>query len=396
MSTLIEQGKNSFMTNYKQFDIVIDHGEGNYVFDNTGKKYLDFVAGIATNSLGYGNQVLKDALHAQVDKFLHCSNLYWNEPSIKAATKLVSLSGLDKVFFCNSGAESIEAAMKLARKAQKAQGNDEKTEYISMKESFHGRTFAAITATGQLKYQKGLDPLFPGVSYAEFNNIDSIKTLVNEKTCAIMVEPVQGEGGIKPAEQSFMTELRSLCDEKEIVLIFDEVQCGIGRTGKLFAYQNYGIKPDIVCLAKGLGSGVPIGAIIANDKTAVGFQPGDHASTFGSNPLVTSAANVVLDVIGAPDFLENVVKKGAYLNEKLIELQSKYDFISDVRGLGLMQGLVFDINVDRLAIVMEAMNKGLLLVTAGSDVIRFVPPLTIELSEIDECVVILDSILSAL
>jgi len=392
MSTLIEQGQKSFMTNYKQFDIVIDHGIGNYVYDITGKKYLDFVAGIATNSLGYGNQALKDALHAQVDKFLHCSNLYWNEPSIHAAAKLVNLSGLDKVFFCNSGAESIEASMKLARKAQKAMGNEEKTEYISMKDSFHGRTFAAITATGQLKYQKGLKPLFPGVTYGEFNNIESIISLITDKTCAILVEPVQGEGGIKPADQSFMTELRALCDEKEIILIFDEVQCGIGRTGKLFAYQNYGIKPDIVCLAKGLGAGVPIGAIIANAKTALGFQPGDHASTFGSNPLVTSAANVVLDVVGNEAFLAEIVDKGAYLKNKLELFVEKYPFITAARGLGLMQGLVFDIKVDRLAIVMKAMEKGLLLVTAGSDVIRFVPPLTIEKAEIDDCMVILESI----
>ncbi|MDA3846948.1 MAG: aspartate aminotransferase family protein [Vallitaleaceae bacterium] len=396
MSTLIEQGKNSFMTNYKQFDIVIDHGEGNYVYDIDGKKYLDFVAGIATNSLGYGNQALKDALHAQVDKFLHCSNLYWNEPSIHAATKMVALSGLDKVFFCNSGAESIEASMKLARKAQKANGNDEKTEYISMMDSFHGRTFAAITATGQLKYQKGLNPLFPGVSYGKFNDIESIKALVTDKTCAIMVEPVQGEGGIKPAEQSFMTELRTLCDEKEIILIFDEVQCGIGRTGQFFAYQNYGIKPDIVCLAKGLGSGVPIGAIIANEKTAKGFQPGDHAATFGSNPLVTSAASVVLDVIGDDEFLADVTDKGMYLSEKLHALEIKHDFLTGVRGLGLMQGLVFDLKIDRLGIVMQAMEKGLLLVTAGSDVIRFVPPLTIKKEEIDECMTILEDILSEL
>lgn len=393
MGTLIEQGQSVFLKNYKQFDIVFDHGKGSYLYDVDGKAYLDFVSGIAVNALGYSNETLKSAIHEQVDKFLHCSNLYWNEPAIEAAKNLVKISGLSKVFFCNSGTEAMEAALKLARKSQHAHGHPEKYKYVSMKNSFHGRTMASITVTGQEKYQKGLKPLLPGVSYGVFNDLESVKAMVDDETAAIIVEPVQGEGGIKPADLDFLQGLRSLCDEQGILLIFDEVQCGVGRTGTFFAYENYDVKPDIVCMAKGLGGGVPIGAIVVGEKAAKGFMPGDHAATFGGNPLATAAANVIIDTISEESFLASVREKGAYLTEQLEALVAEYPHMTGVRGIGLMQGIVFDESVDRLEIVSKAMAQGLLLVTAGKDVIRFVPPLTITKEEIDKGLAILKSVM---
>lgn len=390
MKELIEKGKNYFTNNYKQHPIVIDKGEGSYVFDKNGKKYLDFVSGIAVNSLGYNHKLLNDALNEQIKSFLHCSNLYYNKPSIEAAEKLIKASGLSKVFFCNSGAEANEAAIKLCRKYANKTFDSQKYEIITMKNSFHGRTIATITATGQLKYQEGFGPLLPGIKYSSFNDIEDLKKNINNKTCGILLEVIQGEGGINTIEYEFLKTVREICDENNIALVFDEVQTGIGRTGKIFAYEHFGIKPDIISLAKGLGSGLPIGGIIANEKYAKGFEPGDHASTFGGNPLACTAANVVLNELLNNNLLENVIKQGEYLKHKLLALKDKNNKIVEIKGMGLMQGISLkDANITEL--VQRCMDKGLLLVGAGSNVIRFVPPLTINEKEIDEGIEILES-----
>lgn len=392
MDKLIKRGKDVFMNTYAQFPLVIDKGEGVYVYDNEGKKYLDFVAGIAVNSLGYKNEKLEEALKEQLSKFTHCSNLYWNEPAIKAAELLVENSELDKVFFCNSGAEAVEGAMKLARKYAKKHVDKNKMEIITMKNSFHGRTYGAVTATGQAKYQKGLEPLLPGIKYCEFNNIESLRENISDKTCAVLLEPIQGEGGIRPANKQYLKEVRKICDANNLVLIFDEVQCGIGRTGEIFAYMLYDVKPDIVALAKGLGAGVPIGAVLASEKVADGFSPGDHATTFGGNPLVCTAAKVVLEELIDNNILNNVKDQGKLLTNKLKELMNKYDFIKDVRGYGLMLGMEFNIPIKE--IITECMKKGLLLVGSGAQIIRFVPPLIISAKEIDMAINILDEVLN--
>lgn len=392
MNEIIQDGKAVMINNYKQFPLVFEKGEGTYLYDVEGKKYLDFVAGIAVNALGYNNEALNNALKNQLDKLTHCSNLYWNEPAIEAAKKLTKVSGLDRVFFCNSGAEANEAALKLARKWAKKNFGDDKYEIISMKNSFHGRTLATITATGQLKYQKGLNPLLPGIKHCEYNNVDALKEAITDNTCAVMLEIIQGEGGIVTIDTDFLKEVRSQCDKHNLVLIFDEVQTGIGRTGEVFAYQNFGIRPDILSLAKGIGAGIPLGAIVANEEVSKGFEPGDHASTFGGNPLACTAANVILDALMKQDLLENVKKQGLYLKEKLTALKEKKTCISDIRGMGLMQGIAL-VDCEVSTVISKCMEKGLLLVGAGSNVIRFVPPLIISEKEIDEAIGILDECL---
>lgn len=390
----INIGKNSFVNTYKQFPIIFDYGKGVYMYDIEGNKYLDFVAGIAVNALGYGNETLNNALKEQIDKFTHCSNLYWNEPAINAANLLSKLSGLDKVFFCNSGAEANEGAMKLARKYAKKFVSENRYEIITMKNSFHGRTIGTITATGQEKYQKGLSPLLPGIKYCEYNNIDALKETIGINTCAVLIEVIQGEGGIVPADIEYLQQVRKICDDKNLVLIIDEVQTGIGRTGKMMAYGHYNIKPDIVTLAKGLGSGIVVGAFAVNDKVAKGFEPGDHASTFGGNPLACTAVNVTLNSLSNDGVLDNVVKQGNYLKEKLESLKSKYDFVVDVRGIGLMQGIEVEVPVS--TVVGKCLDKGLLLVGAGANVIRFVPPLIVTSLHIDEAIGILDKVFEEL
>ncbi|MDF1618286.1 aspartate aminotransferase family protein [Petrocella sp. FN5] len=388
----IDKGQEVFLQNYKPLPIVIERGEGNYVFDKEGNKYLDFVAGIATNALGYSYEPLKKAMKDQIDKITHCSNLYYNEPSIRAAQKLVELSGLSRVFFCNSGAEANEAALKLGKRYINKFVNGNKTEIITMKNSFHGRTIATVSITGQTKYHEGFAPLFEGITYTEFNDVEALEMVLTEKTAILMIEPIQGEGGIRPAEQSFLKKARALCDALDIVLIFDEVQCGIGRTGTVFAYDQYGVKPDIVTLAKGLGAGYVIGAIIANEKTALGFEPGTHASTFGGNPLSTTAAGVVLDALVHDGLLEHVKTMGAYLEASLLELKKRHPSIVEVRGMGLMMAIEMDSPVGN-AIAM-ALDKGLMLINSGTHIIRFVPPLTIKQTEIDDMIHILDEVLS--
>lgn len=392
MQEWIEEGKDVFMNNYRQLPVVFEKGEGCFLYDVEGKKYLDFVAGIAVNALGYNYKPLNEALKNQLDRFTHCSNLYYNKPSIEAARKLISATGLDKVFFCNSGAEANETALKLCRKYSKKTFGEDKFEIISMKNSFHGRTFATITATGQEKYQKGLSPLLPGIKYCEFNNIEDLKSKIGEHTCGILLEIIQGEGGIVAIDPQYLKEVRDLCDANNLVLIFDEIQTGIGRTGELFAYQNYGVLPDIITSAKGLGAGIPIGATIASKKVSKGFEPGDHATTFGGNPLACTAANVVLDTIVNGGLLEEIKSKGLYLRKKLLGLKDKKSNILEIRGQGLMQGIALE-NCNISDVLQGCMDKGLLLVGAGNNIIRFVPPLIISKEEIDMAVTILDSCL---
>ncbi len=391
MSTTIK-GQEAFLNNYKPLPIIIDKGVGNYVYDSEGNEYLDFVAGIATNALGYSYEPLKKAVQAQVEKFTHCSNLYYNKPSIDAANKLVELSGLDQVFFCNSGAEANEAALKLAKRYTNEYVNPNKTKIISMKNSFHGRTIATVSATGQTKYHEGFSPLFEGIVYSEFNNIEALEAAMTEDVAILMIEPIQGEGGIRPAEKAFLEAARQMCDDKEVVLIFDEVQCGIGRTGTVFAYEQYGVKPDIVSLAKGLGAGFVIGAIVANAKVGQGFVPGTHASTFGGNPIGTTAANVVLDALVHEGVLDNVKQQGAYLEVELKKLQDKYPCIIDVRGKGLM--LAIELNAPVSEIITGALKRNLMLINSGTHIVRFVPPLTIEKKDIDKMIQILDQLIA--
>ncbi|MBF7096520.1 aspartate aminotransferase family protein [Alkalibacter mobilis] len=391
----IEKAKKHVMSTYGSYPIVFDHGKGCYLYDDAGKKYLDFVAGIAVNALGYGHEKLVEKISEQAKKLTHVSNLYYNEPAVELAEKFTDYAEMDKVFFCNSGAEAVEAALKLSRVYCKKNKSEKAHKIISMKNSFHGRTFGAISATGQTKYQKDLNPLMPTVEFAEFNNLDDVKSKINEDTAAIIVEPIQGEGGINPADLEFLKGLRSVCDDENIVLIFDEVQSGIGRTGKLFAYQKFGVYPDIVACAKGLGGGVPMGAILAKKEFADAFVPGSHASTFGGNALSASAALVVLDELMENGLMENVSTQGEHLKEVLYELKEKSKFITNVKGEGLMLGISVD-GIETSKIVGKAMEKGLLLVGAGSNVIRFVPPLIVTEKEIDEFKSIMESVLEEL
>ncbi len=387
MSNTIDSGKNYIMNTYSRFPLVLEKGDGVYVYDENGKKYLDFVAGIAVNSLGHGNKKLAAAIAEQAQQLIHISNLYYSKPQVDLAEKLIKNSCFDKAFFCNSGAEAIEGSLKLSRKYA-VKNNSGKFEIISMKNSFHGRTYGAITATAQDKYQKGLNPLLPGFKHAEYNNLDELKSVITDKTCAILIEPLQGEGGIREAGVEYLKAIRKICDDNDIMLIYDEIQCGVGRTGSLFAYEHYGVEPDVLTLAKGLAGGVPIGALLAKEKFAAAFSPGDHASTFGGNPLATAAANVVMDELTNNNLLANVKSAGAYLTKKLNELKTAHNIITDVRGVGLIQGL--ELNVPVADIINSCIADGLLLVNAGTNVIRFVPPLIVTESQIDEAVSILD------
>lgn len=385
----IDKAEQLLMHTYTRYQIVFDRGDGVYLYDTDGKKYLDFAAGIAVFALGYNNKEYNDALKGQIDKILHTSNLYYNEPAISAANKLVMASGMDRVFFTNSGTEAIEGAVKLARKYFFKKYNVADSQVISMNNSFHGRSMGALSITGQPKYREAFEPLIGGVEFADFNDIESVKNKINKKTCAIILEPVQGEGGLYPADPEFLSGLRKLCSENDILLIFDEIQCGMGRTGTMFAYQGYGVIPDIITTAKGLGCGVPVGAFAAIEKVAAAFEPGDHGSTYGGNPFVTAAVSKVFDIFESEHLLEHVGEISAYLEEKLNELVSKYDFIEARRGKGLMQGLQFSTPVKEY--ILKAMEKGLVLITAGSDVIRLVPPLVITKEHVDEMIQILES-----
>lgn len=387
---IAEKGREYVMNTYARFPIAPVKGQGSYLWDAEGKKYLDFVGGIAVCLLGHSHPELVKALEEQSRQLWHASNLYWIKPQVEAAEKLVKASGLARAFFCNSGAEANEAAIKLARKYFYRQGQSSRNEIIVFQDSFHGRTLATVAATGQSKYQEGFAPLPPGFVYADFNQLASVEALVNPGTCAVLVEPVQGEGGIRPADSGFLTGLRNLCDREGILLIFDEVQCGIGRTGSLFAFQPYGIKPDILTLAKGLGGGFPIGAMMANEKASSGFAPGDHASTFGGNPLAAAVANRVLDILSRDGFLPQVLENSGYLKQELEQIPDSR--IIEIRGKGFMVGLEFNCEVKGL--VENCLLKGLLLMGAGPRVLRMVPPLTVNRDEINEAVSILKAALA--
>ncbi|SHG53173.1 acetylornithine aminotransferase apoenzyme [Thermosyntropha lipolytica DSM 11003] len=379
---IIDKGKEHIMATYARLPVALVKGKGSYVVDADGKQYLDFVAGIATCSLGHCHEELVKTVQEQSQKLWHVSNLYWIEPQVELASKLTRLSGLDKVFFCNSGAEANEGAIKLARKYFYRQNKPERNRIIVFKNSFHGRTMGALTATGQAKYHEGFAPLLEGFLYAEYNNIMSVESLIDDTVAGIMVEPIQGEGGIRPADLNFLRSLRQICDREGILLILDEVQTGVGRTGKFFAFEHYGVKPDILTLAKGLGGGFPIGAMLATEKAASGFAPGDHASTFGGNPLACAVGGKVVDIVAKEEFLREVEAKGEILREALMQIGDSR--IKEIRGKGLILGVEWDREVKGLIDICR--QKGLLLIGAGPNVVRLVPPLTVNRTEINQAV----------
>lgn len=381
----IDTAEQELLHTYNRFSLVLDHGEGVYLYDTDGKAYLDFAAGIAVCALGYSNEAYKNALKDQVDKLLHTSNLYYNVPTIEAAKKALKASGMDRIFFTNSGTEAIEGAIKAAKKYAYTRDGHAGHEIIAMKHSFHGRSIGALSVTGNAHYQEPFAPLMPGVKFAEYNNLESVKELVTDKTCAVIMETVQGEGGIYPADPAFIEGVRRLCDEKDILLILDEIQCGMGRTGEMFAWQNYGVKPDIMTCAKALGCGVPVGAFFLTQRVAdKSLAPGDHGTTYGGNPFVGAAVSAVFDQFKACDILGHVKEVAPYLEQKLDELVEKYDFLVTRRGKGLMQGVVCKLPVGKVA--AAALEQGLIVITAGADVLRFVPPLVIEKQHVDEMI----------
>ena len=390
----IDSAEQELLHTYNRFSLVLDHGEGVYLYDTDGKQYLDFAAGIAVCALGSGNKDYNDALKEQVDKLLHTSNLYYNVPTIEAARKALAASTMDRVFFTNSGTEAIEGAIKAAKKYAFTRDGHAGHEIIAMNHSFHGRSIGALSVTGNAHYQEPFEPLMPGVKFADFNNLDSVKAQITDKTCAIIMETVQGEGGIYPAEKEFLEGVRALCDEKDILLILDEIQCGMGRTGAMFAWQNYGVKPDIMTCAKALGCGVPVGAFFMTQKVAdKSLAPGDHGTTYGGNPFVGAAVSTVFDLFEKQKILDNVHEVAPYLEEKLDALVAKYDFLTARRGMGLMQGLVCKLPVGQVS--ARALEQGLIIITAGADVIRMVPPLVIEKKHVDEMTQKLEKALQA-
>ena len=381
----IDTAEQELLHTYNRFSLVLDHGEGVYLYDTDKKAYLDFAAGIAVCALGYSNEAYKNALKDQVDKLLHTSNLYYNVPTIEAAKKALKASGMDRIFFTKSGTEAIEGAIKAAKKYAYTRDGHAGHEIIAMKHSFHGRSIGALSVTGNAHYQEPFAPLMPGVKFAEYNNLESVKELVTDKTCAVIMETVQGEGGIYPADPAFIEGVRRLCDEKDILLILDEIQCGMGRTGEMFAWQNYGVKPDIMTCAKALGCGVPVGAFFLTQRVAdKSLAPGDHGTTYGGNPFVGAAVSAVFDQFKACDIFGHVKEVAPYLEQKLDELVEKYDFLITRRGKGLMQGVVCKLPVGKVA--AAALEQGLIVITAGADVLRFVPPLVIEKQHVDEMI----------
>lgn len=387
----MEKAEQYLVHTYNRFPVVTDRAEGVYVYDVNGKKYLDFASGIGVCSLGYGNEEYTTALKKQVDKIIHTSNLFYNTPVVEAAEKLVKASGLKKAFFTNSGAEAIEGAMKMAKRYAYDRDGHAGHEMIAMGHSFHGRTMGALALTGNSNYQKPFAPMIEGVKFAKFNDLDSVKALVNENTCAIILEPVQGEGGIYPAKKEFMEGIRKICDEQDILMICDEIQCGMGRTGKMFAFQDYNVLPDIITSAKALGCGIPVGAFVAGEKCCESLVPGDHGTTYGGNPLAATAVSTVFDLFEKNHILENVHTVGAYLEKQLEQLVQECGNVLARRGTGLMQGLVLKDPVAE--IIHKAIEKGLLVISAGGNVLRMLPPLIISKENVDEMMGILRDIL---
>ncbi len=386
MENIMELGEQHLLHIYNRFPVVFEKGQGVNLYDTNGKEYLDFYSGIGVAALGYGYEAYNKALHNQIDKLMHISNLFYSEPAAKAAEAFTKASGMDRVFFTNSGAEAIEGALKLARKYAYDNGRKERVEIIAANHSFHGRSMGAVSVTGTPSYREPFGPLITDVRFAEYNNLDSVKAMLSEKTCAIIVETIQGEGGINVATKEFIEGIRSICNDNDIVMILDEVQCGMGRTGKMFAYQNYGIEPDVVTSAKGLGNGVPVGAFACKEKFAA-LKPGDHGTTYGGNPFVTAAINAVMNIFEKDNILENVTETGEYLYEQLEKLMAESDHIVAHRGMGLMQGLEFDCEVK--PILNKTLEKGLILISAGSNIIRVLPPLIITKADVDKMIGIL-------
>jgi len=390
---IIARDNKYYLHVYARYPVVMSHGEGPYVYDSGGKKYLDFLAGIAVNVVGHAHPGLVGAIAEQASRLIHCSNLYYTAEQAELAESLAKLSGLDRVFITNSGAEANEGAIKLARKYAKTLGRD-RVQIISAEQGFHGRTLATVTATAQPKYQHGFEPLPQGFSYVPFNDLMALRQAVSGQTCAIMLEPIQGEGGINIPDDGYLAGVREICDTSGALLILDEIQSGMGRTGKMFASQHYGVKPDIMTVAKGLAGGVPIGAFMATEKVAGVFQPGDHGSTFGGNPLACAAANAVLDIIATEGLEANACQMGEYMLSELAGLKAKYpSLITEVRGLGLMIGL--KLTRPGKDIVASVMERGALINCTAGDVLRFVPPLIIKRRHVDEMIAILDEVLAA-
>lgn len=380
----MEQAEQALVHTYNRYPIVLDHGEGVYLYDTEGKKYLDFAAGIAVCSLGYGHPEYNKALKEQMEKLLHVSNLFYTAPVVDAAEKLKKASQMDRIFFTNSGTEAIEGALKAARKYAYTKKSG-KYEFIAMEHSFHGRSMGAVSVTGTENYRTPFEPLVGGVRFAKYNDLKSVKAQVTDQTCAIILETVQGEGGIYPAESEFLKEIRMLCDENDILLILDEIQCGMGRTGSMFAWQDYGVRPDIMCMAKAIGNGVPVGAFAMTEEVAeYSLKPGDHGTTYGGNPFACAAVDKVLDIFEKDHIVEHVKEVTPYLEEKLDGLVEKYDGVLKRRGKGLMQGLVLARPVGE--VIANAQKEGLLVISAGGNVLRMVPPLVIKKEHVDEMI----------
>ncbi|MCB7319308.1 aspartate aminotransferase family protein [Lacrimispora sp. 210928-DFI.3.58] len=405
---MMDRAEHVLYKTYNRFPVVFDHGQGVKLYDTEGNEYLDFGAGIAVMGLGYGDEEYTQAVKEQLDKLTHISNLFYNQPSIEAGEKLLAVSGMEKVFFTNSGTEAIEGALKIAKryhynKLHEAMGDgcdgcedkepDMTGEIIAMHHSFHGRSIGALSVTGNAHYQEPFKPLVPGIRFAEYNDLDSVKALINDKTCAVIMETIQGEGGIYPATEEFLKGVRALCDEHDMLLILDEIQCGMGRSGEMFAWQRYGVKPDVMTVAKALGNGLPIGAFLASGKAATAMVPGDHGTTYGGNPFVTAGARAVLDIFEKRHIVEHVREVGAYLSEKLEELAAECSVVKEHRGIGLIQGLELTVPVG--PVVSKALlEEKLILISAGANTIRFVPPLVIERADVDEMIKRLKAVLS--
>ncbi len=372
---------------YNRFPLVLERGEGVYLYDTDGKEYLDFAAGIGVNALGYGDREFTDALKDQADKLIHISNLYYNVPILEAAQKALAASEMDRVFFSNSGTEAVEGALKAAKKYAFIRDGHAGHEIIAMEDSFHGRSMGSLSVTGTAHYREPFEPLIPGIRFAIYNDLESVREQITDKTCAIILEPIQGEGGVHPADPEFLKGVRELCDKQDILLIFDEVQCGMGRTGATFAWQRYGIKPDIMTAAKALGGGFPVGAFFMTQYVADrSLEPGDHASTFGGNPLAGAAVSAMFDIFKERDIPAHVNEIALYLELKLEELKKSYPFITDRRGLGLLQGLELSPDVPAAEVAAKALDVGLIVITAGGNVVRLIPPLVIEREHVDEMI----------
>lgn len=389
MQEYIQDAEGALLHTYNRYQIVLDKGDGVYLYDYDGKKYLDFVAGIAVFALGYHNEEYNDALKEQIDKLIHTSNYYYNVPAVNAAKALKAASGMDRVFFTNSGAEAIEGAIKTARKYAYLKDGRTDHEIIAMEHSFHGRTMGALSVTGNPKYREAFQPMIGNIRFAQMNDIESVKAQITDRTCAILLETVQGEGGLVPATEEFLKEIRRICDERDILMILDEIQCGMGRCGTMFAWQRYGVKPDVMTSAKALGCGVPVGAFLMTEKVgAHSLAAGDHGTTYGGNPLACKAVETVFQLFEKNNVLENVREVAPYLEQRLEELKDKCPAIIERRGTGLMQGLVFDRPVAE--IINASLSKGLILINAGPNIIRFVPPLVIRKEQVDEMISILE------